>query len=223
LPSASIFQALENSVSPNSRSLEFSISVGKGQASCVVLVDTPEDAVAALHEVFALAKLDIARLERPGRSLYVVGMDAAKLKELQTWAMLPGRTVIDASTSSIQQVIPQARSLPIPDDFTWNSLLQASQQNPAQLLRHYSQGLKGEPTTMLLEAAKRALQLGQPLELVRSMLMTAERVETMQRTHPQQAERYVTAILDRARKATLEIQYPAPSLMQKAESQRLQM
>ena len=55
------------------------------------------------------------------------------------------------------------------------------------------------------------------------MLMTAERVETMQRTHPQQAERYVTAILDRARKATLEIQYPAPSLMQKAESQRLQM
>lgn len=216
LSQASIFQALENSVSPSSRSLEFSISVGKGQVSCVVLVDTPEDAI-------ALAKLDIARLERPGRSLYVVGVDSTKLKELQTWATLPGRTVIDASTSSIQQVIPQARSLPIPDGFTWNSLLQASQRNPAQLLCHYSQGLKGEPTAMLLESAKRALQLGQPLELVRSMLMTAERVETMQRTHPQQAERYVTAILDRARKATLEIQYPAPSLMQKAESQRLQM
>lgn len=216
LSQASIFQTLEDSVSPNSRSLEFSISVGKGQVSCVVLVDTPEDAI-------ALAKLDIARLERPERSLYVVGVDSTKLKELQTWATLPGRTVIDASTSSIQQVIPQARSLPIPDGFTWNSLLQASQRNPAQLLRHYSQGLKGEPTAMLLEAAKRALQLGQPLELVRSMLMTAERVETMQRTHPQQVEQYVTAILDRARKATLEIQYPAPSLMQKAESQRFQM
>ncbi|MGG6265437.1 MobF family relaxase [Leptolyngbya sp. AN03gr2] len=209
LPQASIFQSLENSASPNSQ--VFSLSVGQGRLSCVVLVDTPEDAI-------ALAKLDIARLERSGRSLYVAGMDSTKLKELQAWVTLPEQTVINAS--SVQQVIPQARTLPIPSGLTWESLLRAGQQNPAQLLRHYSQGLKGEPTAMLLEAAKRALQLGQPLEVVRSMVMTSERVVKMQQFHPQQAEQYIKAILDRACKNLSERQQTTPRLIQKSEVQQ---
>lgn len=213
LSQAPIFQTLENSASSKSSEPGFSVSVGKGRLSCVVLVDTPEDAI-------ALAKLDIARLERPGRSLYLAGIDSTKLKELQAWATLPERTVIDASTSSIQRMIPQVQSLPIPDGFTWNGLLQASQQNPAQLLRHYCQGLKGEPTATLLEATKRALQLGQPLELARSMLMTAERVLAMQRSHPQQAEQYVKAILDRAHLSISMEQYSARQSIQRSEVQR---
>lgn len=200
-----IFQTLENStlISISSQSSDFSgvgWVTGRGSLNRVVLVETPQDAI-------ALAQLDIARLEHSGRSLYLAITDSVS-KALQEWAAMPGRTAIAAGDQDfirlVQKEIGRSQSLPVANGFTWQTLLQMGQQNPAQLLRHYSQGLTGEPTAILLEAAKRALRLGQPVELVRSMLMTAERVETMQ---SQQAEQYVRAIVDRACKSVLVKQY----------------
>jgi conjugative relaxase-like TrwC/TraI family protein len=196
-----IFQTLENSASipVSSQSNDFSgfgWITGQGALHRVVLVETPEDAT-------ALAQLDITRLEHPGRSLYLAMTDSVP-KALQEWAAMPGRTAIAAGDPEfirrVQKEIGQSQSLPVPDGFTWQKLLQMGHQNPAQLLHHYRQGLTGEPTAILLESAKRALQLGQPVELVRSMLMTAERVETMRQ--PQRAEQYVQAIVDRACKSS---------------------
>ncbi|GAP99636.1 MobF family relaxase [Leptolyngbya sp. NIES-2104] len=220
-----IFQSLENSTSmPVSvQSSDFSgigWVTGRGSLNRVVLVETPQDAVAALHEVSALSQLDIARLEHSGRSLYLAMTDSVP-KALQEWAAMPGRTTIAAGDQDfirlVQKEIGRSQSLPVPDGFTWQKLLQMGHQNPAQLSRHYSQGLTGEPTAILLESAKRALRLGQPVELVQSMLMTAERVETMQ---PQQAEQYVQAIVDRACKSVSERQRSATQFIQRVESQR---
>lgn len=202
-----IFQSLENSASVpiSSQSSDFlgvSWVTGQGLLNRVVLVETPQDAT-------ALAQLDIARLEHSGRSLYLTITDSVP-KALQEWAAMPGRTAIAAGDQDfirrVQREIPRSQSLPVPDGFTWQKLLQMGHQNPTQLLRHYSQGLAGEPTAILLEVAKRALRLGQPVELVRSMLMTAEQVKTMQQ--PQQAEQYVRAIVDRAYKSISAKQYP---------------
>ncbi|MCY6494277.1 MobF family relaxase [Leptolyngbya sp. GGD] len=217
-----IFQTLENSASipVSSQSNDFSgfgWITGQGALNRVVLVETPEDAT-------ALAQLDITRLEHPGRSLYLAITDSVP-KALQEWAAMPGQTAIAAGDPDfirrVQKGIGQSQSLPVPDGFTWQKLLQMGHQNPAQLLHHYRQGLTGEPTAILLESAKRALRLGQPMELVRSMLMTAERVETMRQ--PQQAEQYVQAIVDRACKSVSESQHSTTQPNQRVESQRSQM